>query len=94
MGEKAFMMRVASKVKVICLRVRKSPPLMHDGKREIITALETISADGRVLPSMMIYKELLTTEAGMNFSFLRIILCLHFLLRGGPNRYYAWSIYV
>ena len=56
MDEKGFLMGVRSKAKVICVRGRKSPPLMHDGKREIITILETASADGWVLPPIVIYK--------------------------------------
>ena len=71
MDEKGVLMGVGSRVKVICLRGRKSPPLIHgkfttlfvltllkkpDGNRKTITILETISADGTVLPPMIIYK--------------------------------------
>ena len=56
MDEKGLQMGKSARVKVICVRGRKSPPLMKDGNRELITAIETIAADGSFLPPMIIYK--------------------------------------
>ena len=56
MDEKGLQMAKSVRVKVICVRGRKSPPLVQDGNRELITAIETIAADGTFLPSMIIYK--------------------------------------
>lgn len=44
------------RIKVICVRGWKSPPLMKDGNRELITAIETLGGDGAFLPPMIIYK--------------------------------------
>jgi len=44
------------KVKVIVRRGRKNPRYTQDGKREMVTMIECVSADGRVLPPMFIYK--------------------------------------
>ena len=49
-------MRKCARVKVICVRGRRSSPLMKDGDHELVTAIETVTADGSVLPSMLIYK--------------------------------------
>ena len=65
MDEKGFLMGIGFRVKGICVRGRKSPPhawydsllfsilpyllTTLDGKRETITVLETIAADGRFL---------------------------------------------
>lgn len=56
MDEKGLQMGKSARVKVICMHGRKSPPLMQDGNRELITAIETIAADGTFLPPMIIYK--------------------------------------
>jgi hypothetical protein len=56
MDEKGFMLGQALKVKVICRKGRKNPRYSQDGNREMVTVIETISADGRVLPPMYIYK--------------------------------------
>ena len=56
MDEKGLQMGKSARVKVICVRGRKSPPLMKDRNGELITAIETIAADGTFLPSMIIYK--------------------------------------
>ena len=55
MDEKGLQMGKSARVKVICVRGRKSPPLMTDGNRELITAIETIAADGTFLSPMIIY---------------------------------------
>jgi hypothetical protein len=54
--EKGFMMGQATRVKVICKREKKHIRKTQDGKREMITVIETISAGGNVLPPMIIYK--------------------------------------
>ena len=56
MDEKGLIMGKSTKVKVICVRERKSPPLLKEGNRELITTVETVCADGTVLPPMLIYK--------------------------------------
>ena len=43
-------------MKVICRRSRKSTRKTQDGKREIITVIETVSAAGMLLPPMIVYK--------------------------------------
>ena len=56
MDEKGLLMGKSPGVKVICVRGRHSPPLLKDGDRELVTAIETIAADGSILPSMLVYK--------------------------------------
>ena len=56
MDEKGLIMGKSARVKVICVRGRKSPPLIKEGNRELLTAIETMAADGTVLPPMIIYK--------------------------------------
>jgi len=56
MDEKGFMLGMALKVRVICRRGRRNPRYTQDGNRELVTVIETVSADGRVLPPMYIYK--------------------------------------
>ena len=46
----------SSRVKVICRRSRKTTRKTQDGKREIITVIETVSAAGVLLPPMIVYK--------------------------------------
>ena len=55
MDEKGLQMGKSARVKVIYVRGRKSPPLMTDGNRELITAIEPIAADGTFPPPMIIY---------------------------------------
>ena len=54
--EKGFMMGLTMKVKVICKREKKNTRKNQIGKREMITLIETISAEGNVLPPIIIYK--------------------------------------
>ena len=56
MDEKGLQMGKSACVKVICIRGRKSPPLMTDGNRELVMAIETVGGDGTFLPPMIIYK--------------------------------------
>jgi len=56
MHEKGFLLGLALKVRVICRRGRKNPRYTQDGHREMVTVIECISADGRVIPPMYIYK--------------------------------------
>jgi hypothetical protein len=54
--EKGFLLGQGLKCRVITKRGKKSPKLTQDGSRELVTCIETISADGRVLPPMYIFK--------------------------------------
>jgi hypothetical protein len=56
MDEKGFLLGIALKVKVICRRGRKNPRYSQDGNREMVTVIECVSAAGKVLPPMYIYK--------------------------------------
>ena len=56
MDEKGFLLGMANKVKVICRYGRKNPRYTCDGSRELITVLECLSAEGRVLPPMIVTK--------------------------------------
>ena len=56
MDEKGFLLGIALKVKVICQRNRRNPCYTQDGNREIVTVIECVSAAGKVLPPMYIYK--------------------------------------
>jgi len=56
MDEKGFLHCQALKVKVICRRGRKNPCYTLDGNREMVTVIECIAADGRVIPPIYIYK--------------------------------------
>jgi hypothetical protein len=49
MDEKGFLLGHALKVRVICHRGRKNPHYMADGYRAMVTVIECISADGRVI---------------------------------------------
>lgn len=49
-------MGLASRVKVICRRDKRHTRRKQDGKREMITVIETVSAAGAVLPPTIIYK--------------------------------------
>lgn len=56
MDEKAILHGKSPRVKVICVRGRRSPPLMKDGDGELTTVIETIGGSGTVLPPMIIFK--------------------------------------
>ena len=56
MDEKGSLLGIALKVKVICRRNRRNPRYTQDGNREIVTVIECVSAAGKVLPPMYIYK--------------------------------------
>ena len=58
LDEKGFMMGMSAKTKVVTnLKVgRRNPWVTHDGKRELITDLETIRASGTFLPPFLIFK--------------------------------------
>ena len=56
MDEKGLLIGKSARVKVICMRVRRCQPLIKDSNRELVTAVETISADGTVLPPMIILR--------------------------------------
>ena len=54
--EKGFVMGISPRTCCITKRGRKNPRVKQDGKREFITALEAVSADGFVFPSFLIAK--------------------------------------
>jgi hypothetical protein len=56
MDEKGFLMGRSASVKVICRRGGKKVVKIHDGARELIMVIETISAGGVVLPPSIIFK--------------------------------------
>ena len=49
-------MGISPRMRCITKRGRKNPRVKQDGKREFITALEAVSADGFVFPSFLIAK--------------------------------------
>ena len=56
MDEKGFLIGLASKAKVICRRGRRNPRYTCDGSRELITVLECVSVEGRLLPPIIVTK--------------------------------------
>ena len=68
MEEKDFQLRQARKVKLICRRDRKNRCYTQHGDRAIVTPIECIVVDGRVIPPMYINKgsrHLIGWHAGM-----------------------------
>ena len=72
-------MGFAAKAKVLCRRGRRNPRVTHDGKRELVTVIETVGADGSVLLPFVInkgaahymgwYKNLMEKEKAYRFSY-------------------------
>ena len=56
MDEKGFLMGMSTKTKVVTRVARKNPRVTHDGKRELITDLETICGDGTSMAPFLIFK--------------------------------------
>ena len=56
MDEMGLLPGLALKVRVICRRGRRNPWYTQDGNREMVTVVECVSAAGRILPPMHIYK--------------------------------------
>lgn len=56
MDEKGFLMGMAARSMVMCRRGRRNPRVTHDGHRELVTVIETISAAGEVLNPFVINK--------------------------------------
>jgi hypothetical protein len=56
MDDKGFLLGQVLKVKVIICRRNRNSRYCQNGNREMVTVIETVSADGRVLPPMFIYK--------------------------------------
>ena len=54
--KKGFLMRLASKARVICRQGRKNSRYTCDGNRELITVLECVSAGGYLLPPLIVTK--------------------------------------
>jgi len=56
MDEKGFLMGLATRAKVLCRRGRRNPHVTHDGKRELVTVIETVFARGAALSPFVINK--------------------------------------
>lgn len=56
MDEKGFLLGIGLEVKRICRRGRKSHRFKEEGNRESCTLIETVSAAGRVLTPVIIWK--------------------------------------
>ena len=56
MDEKGFTLGVSNRSKFVCKAGRCPPRVTQDGTRELITAIETVSATQFILPPMVIYK--------------------------------------
>ena len=56
MDEKEFLMGLATWAKVLCWRGRRNFYVMHDGKRELVTVIETVSSRGAALSLFVINK--------------------------------------
>ena len=54
--ERGFIMGTPPRMRCITKQGRKNPRVKQDGKREFITALKAVSADGFVFPSFLIAK--------------------------------------
>jgi Tc5 transposase DNA-binding domain len=79
MDEKGFLLGIAAKCRVICRKGRKNPKYTQDGNRELITVLEYVSAEGVVLPPLVVTK-------GANH-----YIGMHIRGQGGPGWVYAHS---
>ena len=55
MDEKGFLLGLGECSKVICTYKGRTFKMIDDGNRELLTVIESVSADGRVLPSLIIY---------------------------------------
>ena len=79
MDEKGFLMGLAAKAKVLCRRGRRNPRVTHDGKRELVTVVETVCANGMALKPFVInrgaghylgwYRNLTEKEKDYRFSY-------------------------
>jgi len=56
MDENGSVLGQAQKVKVIVRRGRRNPRYTQDENREMVTVVDCISADGRAIPPLYIYK--------------------------------------
>jgi len=56
MDAKGFLMGQAARAKVICRRSRRNPQVTHDGKRELVSVIETVSGRGIALSPFIINK--------------------------------------
>ncbi|RPA75385.1 CENP-B protein, partial [Ascobolus immersus RN42] len=66
--EKGFLIGLGAKVVVLCRSNRRNPRLLQDGKRELITVVETIAADGTALPPFIIFKGKSHTQGMYQFT--------------------------
>jgi len=56
MDEKGFLMVLSTQAKVLCRRGCRNPHVTHDGKRELVTVIETVLASGAALSPFVINK--------------------------------------
>jgi len=56
MDEKGFVIGLSAKAKVICRHGRRNPLVTHNGKWELVTVIETISACSNLLAQLIINK--------------------------------------
>ena len=49
-------MGLATRAKVLCRRGHRNPHVTHDGKRELVTVIETVFASGAALSPFVINK--------------------------------------
>jgi hypothetical protein len=56
MDDKGFLLGQSVKVKIICSKGCKNPHYNQDDNHEMVTVIECVSADGRVIPPMYNYK--------------------------------------
>src|SRR5579862_7740045 len=79
MDEKGFLLRISAKCRVICRKGRKNPKYTQDSNRELIIVLECVSAEGMVLPPLVVTKV-------MNH-----YIGTHIRGQGGPGWVYGYS---
>lgn len=79
-------MGISAKTKVVTKVGRRNPRVTHDGKRELITDLETIRA-GTCLPPLLIFKAKAGHSMGWYESLDDPDVLYLILRRGGPMKH-------
>ena len=54
--KKGFLLGISAKCRMVCKKGRKNSKYTQDGNRELITILECVSAEGVVLPPLVVTK--------------------------------------
>ena len=57
MDEKGVQLGVGGRVRVLIDRKQKTPYLVKNGNRELVTIIETMCADGTALPPSVMYSK-------------------------------------